>query len=79
MSLDGIYEKYYADIDKNIFLAAVNADPTSKHKEDNIIGIGDYTKWILNLVRQGNWKAGDTPETTYSLTTFHKLKQQKKH
>ena len=77
MSLEDVYNKYYSDIDKNIFLAAVNADPTSKRTEDgNIIGIGVYTKWILNLVKQGKWKPGDTPETTYSLTTYHKLKQQ---
>ena len=76
MSLDDIYNKYYSNIDKNIFLAAVNADPTTKRTDDgNIIGIGVYTKWILNLVRKGNWKPGDAPETTYSLTTYHKLKK----
>ena len=77
MSLDNVYNKYYNNIDKNIFLAAVNADPTSKRTDDgNIVGIGDYTKWILNLAKQKKWKPGDTSETIDSLTTYHKLKKQ---
>jgi hypothetical protein len=73
MSLDDIYNKYYSNIDKNIFLAAVNADPTSKRTEDgNIIGIGDYTKWILKLYQNGSWKPGDSVETKDLLGKFNK-------
>ena len=73
MSLDDIYNKYYSNIDKNIFLAAVNADPTSKRTEDgNIVGIGDYTKWILNLAKQKKWKPGDSVETKDLLSKFNK-------
>ena len=76
MSLDDIYNKYYSNINKDIFLAAVKADPTTKRKDGNIISIGDYTKWILNLVKRGVWKPGDSYETTKFLTTYHKLKNQ---
>lgn len=77
MSLEDVYNNYYSNIDKNIFLAAVNADPTSKRTDEGkLIGIGVYTKWLLNLVRKGSWKPSDAPETTYSLTTYHKLKNQ---
>ena len=77
MSLDDIYNKYYSNIDKKVFLAAVKADPTTKYTDEgNIISIGDYTKWILNLVKRGVWKPGDSYETTKFLTTYHKLKNQ---
>ena len=70
MSLDDIYNKYYSNIDKKVFLAAVKADPTTKYTDEgNIISIGDYTKWILNLVKRGVWKPGDSYETTKFLTT----------
>ena len=75
MSLEDVYNKYYSDIDKNIFLAAVNADPTSKRTDDgNIIGIGKYVKWILKLVKQGKWKPGDSVETIDFLGLFERGK-----
>lgn len=77
MSVEDVYNNYYSDIDKNIFLAAVNADPTSKRTDDgNIIGIGKYVKWILNLVKQGKWKPGDSVETIDFLGLFDKRKNQ---
>ena len=77
MSLDDVYNNYYSDIDKNIFLAAVNSDPTSKRTDDgNIIGIGKYVKWILKLVKQGKWKPGDSVETIEFLGLFDKRKNQ---
>lgn len=77
MSVDDVYNNYYSDIDKNIFLAAVKSDPTSKRTEDgNIIGIGKYVKWILKLVKQGKWKPGDSVETIDFLGLFDKRKNQ---
>jgi hypothetical protein len=77
MSLEDVYNKYYSDIDKNIFLAAVKSDPTSKRTDDgNIIGIGKYVKWILKLVKQGKWKPGDSVETIDFLGLFDKRKNQ---
>ncbi len=65
---DEVYQKYYSDIDRNVFNAAINSDPTAKAG-----GIGKYTKWILNLVRNGRWKPGDAYETKSSLERFAKI------
>jgi len=65
---DELRTQYYNDIDKNVFNAAVKADPTSKPNHP-----GKYTKWLLNLVRNGLWKPGDTYETKKALTLFSKF------
>lgn len=68
---DEVYNQYYSDIDRRVFDAAVNSDPTAKAG-----GIGKYTKWILNLARHGQWKIGDAVETKDCLTMFAKLGKQ---
>lgn len=68
---DEVYSQYYSDIDRRVFNAAVNSDPTAKGG-----GIGKYTKWILNLARHGNWKPGDAVETKDCLTQFARIGRQ---
>ena len=65
---DEVWQKYYSDIDRNVFNAAVAADPTAKGG-----GIGKYTKWILNLAKRGQWKPGDSHETRDCLERFAKI------
>ena len=65
---DEVYQKYYSDIDRKVFNAAIASDPTAKAG-----GIGKYTKWILNLARHGKWKPGDAYETKSSLERFAKI------
>lgn len=65
---DEVYNKYYSDIDRKVFNAAIASDPTAKNG-----GIGKYTKWILNLARHGKWKPGDSYETKSSLERFAKI------
>ena len=65
---DDVYNKYYTNIDRNLFNAAINADPTAKPGY-----MGKYTKWILGLAKKGQWKPSDTPETRSSLERFAKI------
>lgn len=67
-TVDDVYNKYYSNIDRNVFNAAIAADPTAKNG-----GMGKYTKWILNLVKKGMWKPGDTSETRDCLNRFAKI------
>ena len=71
MSLDDVYNKHYNGIDKDLFLAAVNADPTSKRTDDGkIIGKGNYIGWIMQLAKNGKWRPENSEETTELLTQF---------
>ena len=70
---DEIYNKYYSDIDKNVFDAAIAADPTSYNQQGNIVKVGGYVKWILKLYQNGSWKPGDSVETKDLLSKFNKL------
>ena len=71
MSLDDVYNKHYNGIDKDLFLAAVNADPTSKRTDDGkIIGKGVYTGWIMQLAKNRKWRPENSEETTELLTQF---------
>ena len=65
---DDVYNKYYSNIDRNVFNAALNADPTARTGF-----IGKYTKWILNLAKKGLWKPTDTQETRDCLERFSKI------
>ena len=69
MSVDDIYTKYYSDIERSVFDAAVKADPTSDAGH-----AGRYVKWILGLYKIGNWKPGDSYETKDALSRFHRLR-----
>lgn len=62
---DEVYQKYYSDVDRNLFDAVLKADPTTKNGYT-----GKYAKWLLNLARHGKWKAGDVPETRTTLERF---------
>ena len=69
LSTNDVYSKYYSDIDKSVFDAAVKADPTSDADH-----AGRYVKWILGLYKRGNWKPGDSYETKDALSKFHRLR-----
>ncbi len=70
LSAQEIHDKYYPDLDTELFNAIVLSDPTSKNG-----GIGKYTKWLINLAKQGKWRPGDRFETINSLTRFSKIYQ----
>ena len=65
LTSDELYNQYYNDLDKNVFDAAVKADPTTNGTKP-----GKFVKWILNMARKGAWKPGDSYETKKALNLF---------
>lgn len=68
-SLNDVYQKYYSDIDQNVFSQIVSADPTSGSDK-----MGKYSKWLLWLYQNNNLKLEDLYKATEYLTLFHKFK-----
>ena len=50
MSIDDVYNKYYSNIDRNIFDNIINIDPFSV-KNGNKTKLGNGAKWLLNLIK----------------------------
>ena len=69
MSPDEVWRKYYPEVDRDIFKAAMESDPTSSRGK-----VGKYVKWILNLYKNGSWKPDDTHETMDALSKFDRIK-----
>ena len=73
LSIDDVYNKYYQSVDRDVFNAAVAADPTS-YNQGKVVKVGNFVKWILKLYTNGSWKEGDSYETRDLLTKFIKYK-----
>ena len=44
-----IYEKYYSKIPKTVFNKICKGDPTSHFKDEKLIKIGRYVKWLTKI------------------------------
>jgi hypothetical protein len=75
--LEDIYSKYYADIESDIFNQLISADPTSIVKNGEVVKMGSYSKWLLNLYKADSLKLEDIYKATGYLTTFDGLKRRK--
>ena len=69
MSVQDIYEKYYADIDRNLYDQIVQSDPTYDGQK-----MGKYTKWLLGMARRGVLTSGDLGEAKHLLGIFEKYR-----
>lgn len=67
MTLPDIYNKYYSDINRDIFDNIISADPSSKPNK-----MGKYCKWLLNLYKNNRLKIEDLYKATEYLTFFSK-------
>ena len=76
MSLQDIKQKWYPNIEDDIFLQIVQSDPTYKQESSN--KMGQYGKWLLNLYKQGNLKTEDLYKATKYLEVFDKAKRMKR-
>lgn len=72
-SLDDIYQKYYSNIDKDIFNKIITSDPTYNNEKKN--KMGKYGKWLLNLYQKNNLKIEDLYKATNYLTYFDKYQR----
>lgn len=68
-SLADVQQKYYPNIDPEIFSEIVGADPTSGADK-----MGKYSKWLLWLYQKNNLKLEDLYKAKEYLTTFDKFK-----
>ena len=73
LSIDDVYNKYYQSIDRDVFNAAVAADPTS-YNQGKVVKVGNFVKWMLKLYSNNSWKPGDSYETKDLLSKFIKYK-----
>jgi hypothetical protein len=73
--LEDIYSKYYADIETDIFNQLISADPTTIVKNGEVVKMGSYSKWLLQLFKTNNLKLEDLYKATEYLTSFDALKK----
>ncbi len=73
-NIDYIYNKYYTNLDREIFDKILSADPTT-----NIINskMGIFSKWLLNLYTNKKLKLEDLYKATEYLTVFNIHKKSK--
>ena len=67
-----IRDNYYSDIDANVFNSLVKADPATVVKDGNIVKIGKYAKFLINIFKNGNLKLEDLPRATEYLTIVYR-------
>lgn len=70
-----IYQKYYSDIDRNMFIRIISLDPASKvdgDEEGGIKKIGRYSKLLLKMFKEGNLKPEDFPKAKDYLSLVYK-------
>ena len=70
-----IYQKYYSDIDRNMFIRIISLDPASKvdgDEEGEIKKIGRYSKLLLKMFKEGNLKPEDFPKAKDYLSLVYK-------
>mgnify|MGYP003288438505 CR=1 FL=1 len=70
VALDDIYNKYYSDIDWDLFLDIIGSDPTYDRNKPK--KMGKYGKWLLNLYKLGNLKVEDLYKAKEYLQYFIK-------
>lgn len=69
-SLSDIYNKYYQDIDNDVFMQIIQADPTYDTNKPH--KMGKYGKWLLNIYKNGKLKIEDLYKATEYLKYFVK-------
>ncbi len=74
-NIDYIYNKYYVNLDRNIFDKIVNADPTTNINNSKM---GIFSKWLLNLYTNKKLKLEDLYKATEYLSVFNIHKKSKK-
>ena len=58
-----IYQKYYSDVERPLFIRVISLDPATKIEgEDNIKRIGKYSKLLIKMFKEGNLKTEDFPK-----------------
>ena len=67
-SLNDIHDKYYNNIDNEVFMQIIQADPTYDVNKPQ--KMGKYGKWLLNIYKNGKLKIEDLYKATNYLKCF---------
>ena len=68
VALSDIYDKYYSDINWDLFLEIIASDPTYDRNKPK--KMGKYGKWLLSLYKQGKLKEEDLYKANDYLRCF---------
>ena len=71
-----IYDKYYTDIEKDIFYQIIQADPTSYVRGE--LYVGNYSKWLLQMFKDKKLELEDLEKVTKYIITHKKFKHKYK-
>jgi hypothetical protein len=67
-----IYKKFYSDIDRDVFIKIISADPKTIIKDNEIKVIGKYSKILLDMYKNGNLLLEDLPKANEYFTVAYK-------
>lgn len=68
-NLNDIYQKYYKDINYDMFLKIIAADPRTNIQKNKV---GPYSKVLLNIFRKNNLRLEDLPKATEYLDVIYR-------
>ena len=69
---EGIYKKYFSDVERRTFIRIADADPKTKIIDNKIIRLGSYYSFLINMYRNGNLRFEDLPKATEYLELVYK-------
>jgi len=53
---EGVYKKYFSDIDRTTFIRIASADPKTKIANDKIERLGSYYRFLIDMHRKAPLK-----------------------
>jgi hypothetical protein len=69
---EGVYRKYFSDIDRTTFIRIASADPKTKIVNDKIERLGSYYRFLIEMHRKGTLKNEDLPKAKEYLELVYK-------
>lgn len=66
-----IYTKYYSDINRNLFIRIIKADPKTIVNNNEIIQFGKYSRLLLELYKKDKLEVEDLPKATEYLNIVY--------
>lgn len=69
---EGVYKKYFSDVERKTFIRIADADPKTKIVDDKIIRLGSYYPFLINMYKKGKLRFEDLPKATEYLGLVYK-------
>lgn len=71
---EGVYRKYFSDVNRDTFIRIASADPKTQIVNDKIIRLGSYYKFLVDMYRNGKLNFEDLPKATEYLEIVYKYR-----